>query len=446
MSIHSIVEELNASNSSNHKVAVLKKHKDNALLQRVLKMTYDKVIYRYYLTMNHWYKKLGSNPFPVTENVTTSLEQALDFLEHKLSERVLTGNDAIEAMEAIFLSMDTIDRDLLIKVINRDLRINCGRTQINKVFGDLITKPVYMRCGVFTTKTAKDIKFPAFIQLKADGTYREMQVSGGKIEFLSRSGEQYTYTFADDLIDVLPDGHYMGEMIVEGTENRAESNGLLNSDNPPMDKIMFHLWDYVTPEEYTNASRKAKNTTKYAKRLRTLSEILEKVNHRQLKLIESHLVSSIPEAFDKVTAWMEQGLEGGILKDADGVFKDGTSKQQLKMKLEMTIDVRVTGFKEGRIGTKREKTFGAIEYKTDDDKIKGSCSGFSDEQLEKINSERDWYIGKIIAVTCNDITRGRDSEHYALSHPRFDEVRTDKTETDTLERALEIKQMAMSFT
>jgi len=446
MSIHDIIDELCASNSSNHKIAVLKKHKADQLLQRVLKMTYDKVVYRYYLTMNHWYKKSGSNPFESNPNPTTSLDAALDFLENKLATRELTGNDAIQEMDTVFNALGDQDRDLVMKIINRDLRINCGRTQVNKVFGDLITKPVYMRCGVFSSKTAKDIKFPAFIQLKADGTYREMQVSNGKVEFLSRSGEQYEYTFADDLAGQLPDGHYMGEMIVEGTENRAESNGLLNSDNPPMDKITFYLWDYVTPEEYTNASRKVKNTTKYSKRLRQLIEILGQVGHRQLKAIESHLVNSISEAFEKVTAWMEQDLEGGILKDADGVYKDGTSKHQLKMKLEMSIDVRITGFKEGSIGTKREKTFGAITFQTDDGMIKGSVSGLSDSQLSKINEDRDSYIGNIMAVSCNDIVKGRNNDYYALSHPRFDEVRTDKTETDTLERALEIKQMAMCFT
>jgi hypothetical protein len=142
---------------------------------------------------------------------------------------------------------------------------------------------------------------------------------------------------------------------------------------------------------------------------------------------------------------MEDGLEGGIFKDPNGIFKDGTSKQQLKMKLEMDIDVRITGFKEGTIGTKRESTFGAITFETDDGKIKGAVSGFSDDQLKQINSDRDSYIDKIMSVSCNDITKGRNNDHYALSHPRFNEVRTDKSETDTLERALEIKQMAMCF-
>ena len=442
MMIHDIIDELNANNGANHKVAVLKKHKDNALLQRVLKMTYDKVVYRYYVTMNHWNKSQES--FPVVDAPSYTLEKALDFLEHILAKRVMTGNDAIEALDKIFRSMETKERNILIKIINRDLRINCGRTQINKVFGDLITKPVYMRCGVFTNKTSKDIKFPAFIQLKADGTYREMQIQSGKAEFLSRSGEQYEYTM-DYPFDNLPDGHYMGEMLVAGTQNRAESNGLLNSDNPPMDRIVFYVWDYVTPEEYADALRKVKNTTPYKDRLEQLKGIVAEANHAQLKMIDSHLVNNIQEAFEKVTGWMEQDLEGGILKDVNGVFKDGTSKHQLKMKLEMSLEVRVTGFKEGRIGTKRENTFGAMMFETDDGQIKGATSGFSDEQLEKINSDRDSYIGKIITVSCNDITKGRDNDYYALSHPRFEEVRNDKTETDTLERALEIKQMAMCF-
>lgn len=440
--VYDIIEELNASNSSNHKIATLKKYKDSNLLQRLLKMTYDKVEYRYYLTMNYWHKK--QEAFPVVDAPSYTLEQALDFLESSLAARTVTGNDAIDALDKIFRSMETKERDILIKVINRDLRINCGRTQINKVFGDLITKPVYMRCGVFSQKTAKDITYPAFIQLKADGTYREMQVSNGKVEFLSRSGEQYEYAFGDSFTE-LPDGHYMGEMIVDGTQNRAESNGLLNSDNPPMDRIKFFLWDYVTPEEYTNSSRKVKNVTKYSKRFRQLSEILDQVKYTQLLLIESHLVNNVQEAFEKVSAWMEQGLEGGILKDANGVYRDGTSKHQLKMKLELDIDVRVTGFKEGTIGTKREQTFGAITFETDDGKIKGAVSGFTDEQLETINKDRDSYIGKIMAVGCNDITRGRDSDYFALSHPRFNEFRSDKTDTDTLERALELKQMAMCF-
>lgn len=440
--ISNIITELCKDNGSNYKIEVLKKYKANETLQRVLKMTYDSVVYRYYLTMNHWNK--NSIKFDTNHSPSMTLEDALDFLESKLASREITGNSAIDEMDKVFKSLSDADRDIVIKIINRDLRINCGRTSINKVFSNLITKPVYMRCGVFSKKTSKDIKYPATIQLKADGTYREMQIYNNTVNLFSRTGEQYFYQFENKYSD-LPEGHYMGELVIEGSENRAESNGMLNSDNPPVDKIVFYVWDYITSDEYSNATKKVKNTAPYSTRFIALREIVAAKNDSQLKVIESHEVNNSQEAFAKVIYWMEQGLEGGVLKDLDGVFRDGTSKHQLKMKLEMDLEVRITGFKEGKVGTKRVDTFGAMTFATDDNKIKGSTSGFTDAQLEKINSNRDFYIGKIMTVSCNDITKGRDSEHYALSHPRFKEFRDDRDDTDTLERAFEIKEMAMSF-
>jgi hypothetical protein len=50
-----------------------------------------------------------------------------------------------------------------------------------------------------------------------------------------------------------------------------------------------------------------------------------------------------------------------------------------------------------------------------------------------------------MVVQFNDITKGRDNDYYALSHPRHIEIRTDKTETDTYERILELKEMAMNL-
>ena len=141
---------------------------------------------------------------------------------------------------------------------------------------------------------------------------------------------------------------------------------------------------------------------------------------------------------------MTAGYEGAILKDRDAIFRDGTSPQQLKLKLEIDVDVRITGFKEGTPGTKREATFGAMTFETDDGQIKGRTSGFTDAQLEDFNSRREELIGQIMTVTCNDITKGRDNDYHALSHPRFIELRNDKTDTDTLERALETKEMAMA--
>lgn len=448
-SILDIINELNVENGSNYKLSVLKKYTDNELLKRVLQMTHDRVRFTYGLSIKHWNETEKKTEIFETykRDVKYTLEQVLDFMSDELATRNVTGNDAIAKMHEYFTGLSIDDLTVATRVLNRDLRINVGRTQINKVFPNLIVKPVYMRCGIFGPKTAKDIRFPAYIQVKADGTYREACVSGGIVSFISRSGESYEYPVLDTALMECPDGYYVGELIVRGTENRSESNGLINSDNPPHDLIDFHVWDYITVSEYNNAHSKIANITTYEERFAKLKDIVQtNLKGSNIHLIENHEVSTVDEALAFTSNWMDQGLEGGILKDKSSVFKDGTSKHQLKLKLEIDVECRVVGFQEGTPGTAREKTFGAILFTTDDDKIKGRASGFTDAQLTDFNLRREEMIGKIITIRCNDITRGRNNEHYALSHPRFIEVREDRVETDTLERALATKDMAKGLT
>lgn len=435
MNITSILNEFNESNSLNYKREVCKKYKNNKIFIEVFTKTYDRVKWT-------WNISLKNIPEYKSEK-DLGLSYALKELE-KLSKREVTGNKAISLLTEILSSVNSDDAKIIEKIIKRDLRINFGKREYNKIVSDeyKCTSPVYMRCGIFGPKSAKDIKFPAYIQLKADGTYREACVSNGKVEFVSRSGESYVYPVLESHLAQSPDGYYVGELLVRGSPNRAESNGLINSDNPPHDIIDFFVWDYVTPEEYANAHNKVANKTPYEDRLRPLELFVAQMDTPNIQVIENHEVKSIDEALQLTSKWMDQDLEGGVLKNKKGVFKNGTSKDQLKLKLEIDLEVRIVGFQEGTPGTVREKTFGAILFETDDGKIKGRTSGFSDVQLEDFNSRRAEMIGKVITVRCNDITRGRANEHYALSHPRFIEVREDKTETDTLERALETKDMA----
>jgi ATP-dependent DNA ligase len=176
-----------------------------------------------------------------------------------------------------------------------------------------------------------------------------------------------------------------------------------------------------------------------------LIKILKSRTPSKIKQVENHVVHNMRQVMNLVSQWMKRGDEGGVLKDASNIFIDHTSPTQLKVKLIIDADVRCTGFYEGTPGTKREKTFGGIEYTTDDGKIKGRTSGFTDKQLKEFNSKRDDLIGKIFTIEFNDITKSRDSDTYALSHPRFIEWRNDKTESDSLERVQEMKKMAMEI-
>jgi hypothetical protein len=438
-SIHEILQELNQENGSNYKLEVLKKYKDNELFTRVLAMTYDKVKYTYGITMRN------INYTPETGR-PISLESALYVLERDFVTRVITGNSALEHLTALLESLSKEDAQVLEKVIGRDLKINSGRTSINKVHKDLITKPAYMRCDVYSEKTAKNIKFPAIAQLKCDGRFCSVIVDSGKATFISRSGEEQEFPGLAKTFTIVQDGTYIGELLVRGETDRALSNGMINSSLPPHDRIYMVCWDYISPAEYSNP--KGKNTTTYKERFKQLQVILyepELMITKNVEVVPYKEVKTIKEALEYTSDLMSQGFEGAILKDYSGVFKDGTSRQQLKLKLEIDVEMRITGFLEGTKGTKREKTFGSIEFSNDEGTIRGRCSGFTDAQLEDFNSRRSELIGRIMTVQFNDLTKAQGNDFYALGHPRFIELRDDKDSTDTLETAFKLREMAMEL-
>lgn len=450
--IKAILDELNIENGSNYKIDVLKKHKDNLLLQRVLKMALDKVTFTYGISM----KNIEYTPedcLSVTN--TLDLSGALNVLERDFVTRNFTGNTAIESLVALLESLPKDDAYVLEKIIDRDLRVNLGRSNINKVFKNLIVKPPYMRCDIGTkANVTKNINFKkkVYSQKKEDGTYRSSILDGG-ISIMSRPGIEDTFPIIQSNLEALEvDGYVMiGEMTLRGEKDRKKGNGLINSSSPPHEDIIYTLWDMIPIEEYAMDKKELAQRAKdglasiYEERFEALEDLLANNPQSHIELIEYRLVSSMREAFEHFQELTKAGYEGTVIKAFDMPYKDGTSKKQLKVKLEIFLDVRCTGFNEGGRG-KRADTFKSMKLANDEGTIVGQCSGFSDDMLEEINNNREKYIGKVFEVKCNDITKARDKEAHALSHGNFQRWRDDeKDSTDTLERALELKEMAMEL-
>ena len=430
-----ILNELNESNSSNYKLDILKKYKDNSELKKLLELTYNRNKYNFNVSKNCIIK---DNPSILESNGSKTIDNLLSALEI-LGEGTIRGNEAHQFVCNHLKHLDNDNKEIFLNVLGRDLKIGLNVKSINKVFKNLIPKPNYMRCAVLSEKTLKKINFPAFIQLKMDGTYREIHVADGQVTGKTRSGEEYFNPVLFKEMENFPNGYYTGELTIDG-ESRFTGNGLINSLNPPYEKITFTVWDYLTDDDYLEKSK-----TPYYSRFESLSDIIEKHNSNRVKLVPNHEVNSIDEALKYVSDWMEQGLEGGVLKDKNNVFKNGTSGTQLKIKLKVDAEMRITGFTDGTIGTKREGKIGAIQFSNDEGTIKGQCSGFSDEELDLFTKNKDNLIGRIISVEFNDLVKSENNDYYALSHPRFIEIRNDKDETDTLEKVIQLRDMAKSL-
>ena len=446
--IHAILEELRSNNGSKHKMQVLKDNKDNMLLQRLLKMTYDRVDHTYGITM-----KSIALPYDRFGEGDLSLDMLLAHLHEHFDLREIRGNAGVTKLQTLLLGAESHATAIIItQVINRDLRINMGRSNINKVFPGLITKPAYMRCDAYNEKTAEKFNVDgAYLQLKADGTYREFYVHPDHgVKCVSRQGEAYDYPEINELLmqtDLGGPYYFIGELTVyrDGVLlPRAEGNGILRKDVfPDGCEVRFDCWDIIPEVIYILAVNRKTTSMKYKNRWSIVTHYLEPLKSKIVKPIECTIVKSMSEALQITAYYMAKGFEGAILKDPEGLFKDGTSRQQIKLKVKIELEVRVTGFNEGTAGTKREDTFGSMTFSTDDEQIKGSVSGFSDAQLAYFNSRREGMLGQVMTVECNDITQARGSHIWALSHPRFIELRTDKDSTDTFESAQAAKSSAM---
>ena len=429
-----VLNLLKNTNSSKEKLSILNNNKNNQELFNILKYTYDKIDYTYGVT--------SETVLSYDTDKTTS--DSLNDVLNKLSEREVTGHKALEYARSYYNTLDDQHKKLFLHIIDRDLKIGVSEKTLNKVWRGMIPKPHYCRCDLLSEKTLKKFAFPGYIQLKCDGTYREAYVHNGNVSFKTRSGEPYKNPVLEEIMKTLPDGYYTGEFTIgradEPDMNRAEANGLINSDNPPYDRIHYTVWDYLTDDEYC-----LKSTRQYCERLACLESAVTKLNNCLLHVVPTCKTNNIDEALSIVSEWMKKGLEGGVLKSLNMKFKNGTSNEQLKIKLKVDADLKCVGFLKGTKGTKYENKNKVILFESSDGLVKGQCSGMTDAMVDQVTLNEHKYINTIVSIEFNDLSKSQDNNYYALLHPRFVEFRTDKDTADDLNTIVELRNMAKSL-
>ena len=112
------------------------------------------------------------------------------------------------------------------------------------------------------------------------------------------------------------------------------------------------------------------------------------------------------------------------------IWKNGTSKDQVKVKLEAEIDLKITGFNKGN--GKNSELFGSLICESSDGMLSVNVSGFKDKDRKEIFDNFEFYKNEIITVKANALMKHPKEESYSLFLPRFVEMRQDKTVADDL--------------
>jgi len=439
MSVYEILEEIGATSKRTEKEEILRKNKDNVVLRRVLKLTYSKNI-------NFWMKAVE----PIRANTVypkTTLTDGLDFLESRVATRYVTGKKAVAAASGLAAGMSEKSAAIFELVLKRDLRCNINAKSINAAFGEMLI-PVfpYMRCSLLNDKTKGNIKWPALAQLKADGMYASILYSSTTetVTICSRSGTKFE-------VDLLPtpfieeiklacmksnivDPVLHGELLImKGDEvlPRQIGNGMLNSvlkgTALPSDvTLVCYVWDIISKD----GSDAGVYDVPYENRYNELKRVLS--NTDLIQLISTTEVVDADEALKVYQGYIANGLEGAVLKDKKGIWKNHTSKHQLKMKLDVEVEVRAIELLSGN--GKNAKTFGSIVCASEDHKMQVNVSGFTDKERESIYNDWESHKNKIMTIRINGLLPANANGICSAFLPRFIEWRMDKTEADTLEK------------
>lgn len=446
MDIDTLVElevifyDLRMTASNKKRFEILRKNKDFPYLKDIFNYAYNDIQYAYGITSDY------VNDYVITENPTEFSGKDMFTVLDLLNNRVVIGHRAMKLAKT-FVMENPKESNLFFNILDRNLMVGVNTKTVNKIWPDLIPKPNYNRCAIFNKNTAKKINFPAYVQLKCDGTYREVVVCENCVDIRTRSGEYDDNASIRKHMYNLPEGYYIGEYTLGPADkpdaNRAVTNGLINKNNPPYDDIHFTIWDYLTPEDYVG-SYSIDYNHRFERLLEIYHEFIEETEAEEsIHICPTYQVDNIEEALAVTEQFMNQGLEGAVLKDLSMKFINGTNPLQLKIKLKVDCEMRITGFTEGT-GSRKGKV-GAILFENDNHIIKGACSGFSNKELEEFTAHPDKYIGKIITVQFNDLSKSPENDYYALTHPRFICIRDDKTEPDTLDTVRNLITMAKSL-
>lgn len=434
MSIVSTIQQLAATSSRTDKIAILKKA--DKLFQRFLVAAYDPVV------------SYGVIQMPDVHGDQDTLETVsgiiLDELLPNLASRQLSGNAAQMAIERVLLKLKAEEADVLRNVIRKDLRCGINIGTINAAIRGLIFEPPYMRCSLKDKSNMKKWKWADGIisQTKADGMFINAIVGVGGVQWMTRNGQTFpegslgTVLNSEALRVLMPNNVYMGELLVIENNTvlpREVGNGALNSvlkggSFEPYHQPILKVWDAVTVDEW----RAGSSNHVYNLRLADCKSIPES---QVISVIDTRVVYDMQDAMAHYRELVANGEEGTILKHPDLLWKDGTSKDAVKLKVAADVDLLVVGFEQGK--GKFADMVGSLTCETADGGIRVNVSGFTDGMRKHITENVDQWIGnKIITVRANDIMEADPVSSLFL--PRFVEVREDKDTPDTTAKVFEI--------
>lgn len=397
--IQELVEELAATTSSNRKLDILKDHPHCVKVLLYANHPY----WLYHVTSSNVKKNICK------QNVVSQGKDAEDVFQllDMLKDGVVSGHAALGTVIR-FLKKNAKFQDLILDLLDKNLKIRCGTATINKAFPGLVPEFQVALANAYDEKATERVDFGKerwFASRKMDGVRVLAFIEqDGRITFRSREGNEFgTLQIVKEslapygLTGVVLDGEVC---IVEGgKENFKKTVGSIKRQDSYIKNPRYYAFDVLTDEEF----RKAKSERTFSERqgflLRALEnpdpwDVLHIVKQTEVKDKE-HLAILAAESNEK-------GWEGLILR-RDAPYEGKRTNDMLKVKRFFREEYGVEDIEVGPfrvIIDHKEVTVKTLRAVTIVHKGKAVSvgSGFSLEEREKFSKDPTSILGKTISV------------------------------------------------
>jgi DNA ligase-1 len=446
--IFEAIESIAKTSGKNDKIAMVKALIDCPNFLRVMKASLDN-------TISYGIKAVPERTMPGAGQ----FDDGTWGIIVEMRNRNLTGSAMQAAVQEEINRLGESSSQLFKRILLKDLRAGFSDETVNKVAPGSLPEFPYQRCSL--PKDAKPEVWDQWgqghiSQEKADGMFANVDHEDTDEVFIySRQGSMFPMgKFANlehSIKSALKAGTQShGEMLVvrDGVVLAREiGNGVLNSvlkggDFADNEHPVFMVWDQIP---LTEVRPKGKYNVPYFERLKDLVMQMRGAQNDMVRLIPTKIVKSLPEAYDHAGEIMKRGGEGTILKRRTAIWKDGTSKEQVKLKLEFTVDLMILAVVPGRENTKNAGRAGSLKCITRDALLEVDVAIKGEKMRDAVDANLDDWIGRIMPVTANLVLKPSESnEKHSLFLPRFAEsdYRTDKVEADSLQRVFDQEEAA----
>lgn len=289
----------------------------------------------------------------------------------KLARRDLTGNAAKAALED-FCQLHTQEAvETMNKVLNKDLRCGVGVKSVNELKRSDFSIPVFT-CALAQPGEAKRLKPGSdwTAGIKYDGMRTLIEVNDSRVAFWTRSGKPIPklQPMETAVLEVFGGHKLMLDSEGVGADFLATMSQLRGKTADAnvvhtTDLQLFDILDLADFRKYFGRDQAFGGPLR--ERLARLQAHLV-APPRPIKLVQHHPIGDDwGKAQALAGAWMEQQLEGAIVRNLDAQYTKERTHDWLKIKLEDTVDALITGVYEGEPGTKYAGMLGGVNVIVD---------------------------------------------------------------------------------